>query len=100
MALSDYNTYFCHGIVTLTALLPEMEDITEYFISIINQTHSIDIAEAEFKRAIADDDNLHRLYRQWCHEVGSSEKRGFMDFCEEYMDGRNEVWNSLNDYDE
>ncbi len=77
-----------------------MDDITDFFIHIINQSHSYDIAEAEFKRAIADDDNLHSLYRDWCHEVGSTEKNGFMDFCEEYMADRNEVWNSLSDYDE
>lgn len=100
MVLSDYNTYICCDIVTLTATLSDMEDITEYFIEILNQTHSIDIAESEFKRTIADDDELHALYRRWCQEVGSSEKNGFIDFCEEYVDDRNEVWDTLNDYDE
>lgn len=76
-----------------------MNDITEYFIHIIEQSPSYDIAEAEFKRAIADDDELRAAYRQWCHEVGSSEKCGFLDFCEEYRADRNEIWNSLSDYD-
>lgn len=78
----------------------DMNDITEFFIHIIDQSHSYDIAEAEFKRAIADDDELRQLYREWCHEVGSSEKNGFLDFCEEYLADRNEVWNTLSDYDE
>lgn len=77
-----------------------MEDITEYFINIIEQFPSLDIAEAEFKRAVAEDDELRALYRTWCHEVGSSEKNGFMDFSEEYMEGRNDIWNSLSDYDQ
>lgn len=77
-----------------------MEDITEYFISLLEESHSIDIAEAEFKRAIADDDDLHALYRQWCHQVGNTEKHGFTDFCEEYLANRNEVWDSLSDYDD
>ncbi len=77
-----------------------MEDITAYFISIISQNHSVDIAEAEFKRAIGEDEDLRNLYRQWCHEVGSSEKDGFMDFCEEYLADKNDVWNALDDYDE
>ena len=77
-----------------------MEDITDYFVSIIEENHSLDIAEAEFKRVIEDDEDLREQYRQWCQQVGSTEKNGFMDFCEEYMADRNDVWNALNDYDE
>lgn len=58
-------------------------DITEYFNSLISQTGSIDMAEAEFKRAIAEDNELHTIYREWCHENGSSERNGFLDFCDE-----------------
>ena len=77
-----------------------MEDITEYFIHVIEQARSYDIAESEFKRAIAEDDALRASYRDWCHDHGTTEKHGFMDFCEEYMADRNEVWESLNDYDD
>ncbi len=77
-----------------------MEDITDFFVSIIEQSHSIDIAEAEFKRILEDDNELREQYRQWCDQEGSTEKNGFMDFCEEYMADRNDVWNTLNDYDE
>lgn len=76
------------------------DDITDYFITIIKQTPSIDMAEAEFKRSIADDEELRKSYREWCHNVGSTEKYGFLDFCDEYVDSRNEVWDSLTDYDE
>ncbi|MCM1036205.1 MAG: hypothetical protein NC406_02620 [Bacteroides sp.] len=77
-----------------------MEDIQDYFVHIIEQAHSYDIAESEFKRAIAEDDSLHMQYREWCRERGTTEKHGFMDFCEEYMADRNEVWETLNDYDD
>jgi hypothetical protein len=77
-----------------------MEDITTYFVSIIRHSGSIDIAEAEFKRAIADDIDLKHQYREWCLETGASEKHGFLDFCDEYIDSQNSVWNSLRDYDE
>lgn len=77
-----------------------MEDIRDYFISLLEAHKSVDIAESEFKRAIADDDSLRQQYRQWCHEVGSSEKNGFTDFCHEFMAESDEVWQSLNDYDE
>ena len=75
-------------------------DITEYFNSLISQTGSIDMAEAEFKRAIAEDNELHTIYREWCHENGSSERNGFLDVCDEYMESQDSKWDSLNDYDE
>lgn len=77
-----------------------MEDLTDYFISVIKQSGSIDIAESEFKRAISDDDVLRAKYREWCHQVGSSEKRGFLDFCDEYLASQDSVWDTLSDYDE
>ena len=77
-----------------------MEDITQYFIRVIEQAHSFDIAEAEFKRAIAEDPELRAEYRKWCRRQGSSEKNGFLDFCDEYMADRNDIWQSLNDYDD
>lgn len=77
-----------------------MEDITDYFISLLQEHRSVDIAEAEFKRAIAEDDELRAEYRQWCHEVGNSEKYGFVDFCKEYLEDQDQVWQSLSEYDD
>lgn len=61
---------------------------------------SVDIAEAEFKRTIAEDNQLHTLYREWCHDNGSSERNGFLDFCEEYLESQDSKWDSLSDYDD
>ena len=36
---------------------------------------------------IAEDDYLREDYEEWCHAVGSSEKNGFLDYCEEYKNG-------------
>lgn len=76
------------------------DNLTDLFISIIKQTPSIDMAEAEFKRSLADDEDLRRRYRNWCREEGTTEKHGFIDFCEEYVDGLNEVWDNLTDYND
>ncbi len=76
-----------------------MEELEDYFVSIIDQSSSADMAEAEFRRSLVDDENLRRRYKAYCKEIGTSEKNGFMDFCEEYLSGRNEMWNSLDDYD-
>lgn len=77
-----------------------MEDITELFISIIQQSHSADMAEAEFRRTLVDDPSLRKVYKEYCHEVGSSERRGFLDFCHAYMESQDEVWNTLSDFDD
>lgn len=76
-----------------------MNDITEVFNHVLSHFGSIDIAEAEFKKMIHEDAQLRQLYREWCHEVGSSEKNGFFDYCEEYMDSQDSIWDTLNDYD-
>ena len=77
-----------------------MEDITDYFISIIRQSHSADIAEATFRQALVDDPELRRQYREYCREQGNSERRGFLDFCTEYMESQDEMWNTLTDYND
>lgn len=77
-----------------------MEEITDIFISIIKQSQSIHDAESEFRHLLIDDDDLRRRYREYCREIGISKKNGFLDFCEEYLQDQNAVWDSLNDYDE
>ena len=66
----------------------------------LNSYQTLDIAETEFKRAIAEDDELHARYREWCRENGSTERNGFTDFCREYIAAQDSVWESLNDYND
>lgn len=75
-------------------------DIVEVFNQYLSHCGSVDIAESEFKRDMHEDAEMRAAYREWCDEVGSSEKRGFLDYCDEYFDSQNDVWNSLNDFDE
>lgn len=58
------------------------------------------MAEFEFKKAIHQDDEMRNAYRQWCNEVGSTEKNGFFDYCDEYLAEENDIWQNLNDFDE
>ncbi|MCM1111557.1 MAG: hypothetical protein NC336_10145 [Clostridium sp.] len=76
------------------------QEITEIFETYIRQYRNIDIADAEFKKNIHEDPALRSAYREWCDEVGSTEKNGFLDFCEEYLESDDEVWKTLDDYDE
>lgn len=77
-----------------------MNDITQVFNSLLEQYGSIDIAENEFKKMIVEDETLRYEYEEWCHVVGSSEKKGFLDYCEEYKRNQDSVWESLKDFDE
>lgn len=77
-----------------------MLDITEIFDRYISQYSSIDIANSEFKKDLHEDQQLREAYKEWCHNVGSSEKNGFIDYAEEYMESQNDVWNNLSDFDE
>lgn len=77
-----------------------MNDLGEFFKDLLMTHRSVDIAEAEFRRMLDDDDELKADYKSWCEELGYTEKRGFKDFSEEYLDSRDSIWESLNDYDE
>lgn len=76
-----------------------MENIEEFFQDLIIQHKSVDIAEAEFKKLVAEDPGLREIYREWCHSVGNSERNGFRDFRREYIESQESIWDSLNDYD-
>ena len=73
-----------------------MEDL---FNQLLENHRSIDIAEAEFQRMLADDADLRADYRQWCEDCGYSERRGFSAYAEQYVESQNSIWDSLTDYD-
>lgn len=75
-------------------------DIEQYIQSLIQSCGSLDVAEAEFKRLMVEDPDLQESYRNWCDESGYSTRNGFSEYADEYMEGRESIWNSLNDYDD
>lgn len=93
LILAQINIYTLHLFVAMT-------DIIDIFNQYLSQYDSIDIAESEFKKSIHENPDLREAYREWCHEVGSTEKRGFYDYAEEYLDSQDDVWNTLTDIDE
>ena len=77
-----------------------MKDITQIFDSLLQQYDGIDIANSEFRKMLNEDDALKEEYSEWCHAVGSSEKKGFLDYCEEYKASQDSIWDTLTDFDE
>lgn len=43
---------------------------------------------------------MRQNYRDWCRERGEHERRAFRDWCEEYIAQREEVWDTLSDYND
>ena len=79
----------------------ENEDqFTQFIINLIEEHHGSDLAEAEFKRILADDTELRDQYREWCDERGYVMRNGFRDFADEYSAERDSIWDTLEDYDD
>ena len=79
----------------------ENEDqFTQLLINLIEEHHGSDLAEAEFKRILADDTELRDQYREWCDERGYAMRNGFRDFADEYSAERDSIWDTLEDYDD
>lgn len=74
-----------------------MNNLLSTFDELLRAYGSVDMAEAEFKRLIADDEELHGEYREWCEINGHTERHGFLDYAEEYIANQNSVWDTLTD---
>ncbi|MDE7110726.1 MAG: hypothetical protein K2O38_02340 [Muribaculaceae bacterium] len=77
-----------------------MNNITELFESLLNSFRSIDLANRELHRMIAEDAELNNEYTDWCIENGYTERYGFIEFAEIYIENQNSIWDSLTDYDD
>lgn len=89
-----------HDIEKTELTMDDVTNITGIFEDLLHQTGSVDMAEAEFKRMVADDPELRTLYRRWCADRGCTERRGFADYCEEWLDTQASIWENLKDTDD
>lgn len=73
----------------------------ESFMSQLLETHRrVDIAEAEFRRMLGDDDDLMSSYREWCDDQGTNVRYGFGEFAETYFEENTRIWDTLDEYDD
>lgn len=77
-----------------------MEHITDLFTSLLQEFRIIEVANREFQRMLDEDAELKADYAEWCEASGYSERDGFNEFAEEYIENQNSIWDSLTDYDE
>lgn len=74
-----------------------MIDLLSTFNELLRSYGSVDMAEAEFKRLMLDDQELYEAYREWCIENDHTERHGFLDYAEEYIENQNSIWDTLSD---
>ena len=54
----------------------------------------------EFKRIINDDESLKTEFKEWCEEMGYRERHAFEQYCHEYLDNHESMFDTLSEYDE
>ena len=72
-------------------------DIIEIFEHVLHDARSLDMAESEFKRLLLDDPDIKQAYKEWCSEQDTTEKRGFIDYCDRRFDEEESCWEALED---
>lgn len=77
-----------------------MPDFPTIISRILAEFGSIDIAESEFKRQINEDAEMKPLFKEWCEEMGYTERTAFADYCHEYLENHDSVFDTLTEYDE
>lgn len=76
-----------------------MVDLFKIFDGVLEHARSIDMAESEFKCLLCDNPELRAAYKEWCAEEGTTEKLGFVEYCEMRFDEEETFWDVLNDAD-
>ncbi len=69
--------------------------ITEFFESLIKQYREFEPSLEAFKRTLEEDITLQDEYTEWCDAMGYSEKKGFEEFYNDYIEHSNSIWDSI-----
>lgn len=77
-----------------------IDNIPTIIQELLSQFGSADIAESEFKRQINEDSEMKSAFREWCDEMGYKERTAFADYCNEYFEGHESIFDTLSDYNE
>ena len=75
-------------------------EIKDYYITLLEQFRSVTVAEQELRRQMDDDPELEAQYLVWCEENDYSPREGLREFGTQYIEEREERWESLNDFDD
>lgn len=79
------------------------QDYTELlaiFDNLFQQNRSLDVADSEFRKILCDDPDLRKQYKNWCREMGYTDRKGFIEYGYEYFDNEESRWDVLENIDE
>ncbi len=77
-----------------------MTYISDLLKSLLEHNRSAELAENEFRKLMAEDENLKENYSEWCETLGYDIKTGFIDYMDELIEMRADIWDSLNEYED
>ncbi len=77
-----------------------MYDIPTLIHDLLLQFGSVDIAESEFKRMVNEDDELKNEFKRWCEEFGYKERNAFRNYCQDYIQDHESIFDTLSEYNE
>lgn len=70
-------------------------DLTELFDILIKQYGSIDASQEGLNLKMEEDPSIAEEYKEWCENMGYSEKKGFAIYYKEYLDRADSIWDSM-----
>lgn len=70
-------------------------DLTELFDILIKQYGDIDSSQEALRLKMEEDPELAENYKDWCENLGYSEKKGFAIYYKEYLDRTDSIWDSI-----
>ena len=47
-----------------------------------------------------EDEKIMTAFKEWCNKMGYKERKAFVEYCQEYIDENEKVFDSLSDYNE
>lgn len=69
-------------------------EITELFEFHMSQFSDIELAEENFREEINNNPRLKQQYKEWCDELGYSERKGFRSYFLNKTESDN-IWDSM-----
>ena len=70
-----------------------MRDVTEIMQAFYAKHNDLVISEKRFHETLELDKQLKELYREWCEDMGVSERKGFRNYIENQE--QDTIWDSM-----
>lgn len=69
-------------------------EITELFEFHLSQCQDMELAEENFREEMESNPDLKKQYKEWCEEMGYTERKGFKSYFLNKSESDN-IWDSI-----